>query len=137
MRPEDGLTGASGTPPPGPDFRGLEVLVGRTEALIADYVDEAREAGCRLQGTHLVSVLDQAIAHAEAPANHQPAFEESVEGCYLLGLYEELVQQPTNVYEQVTTPEGRQEWRTLEYPVWAECLRRVRASVGGSGEGGG
>jgi hypothetical protein len=118
---------SQGQPPVSQDaFRQLEVLVERLEAFITDYLDEARQNGIVLRPADVLDIIDDAIQAAGAPSEAAPDFAPTVEGAFLLGLYEEIVQQPSSIYEQKTLLDGTTTWVTLEPKIWTEVLRRVR-----------
>jgi hypothetical protein len=112
-----------------PSFQHLDVLVQRAEALIADYVQEARQSGVRLRATDIVDLIEDAARAAREPSEPEPEFAPTVEGAYLQGLYEELIQQPSSIYEQKTLESGSAVWATLDAPLWLEVLRRLKATL--------
>lgn len=112
---------------PTPDLAQIERVVEKVEDMMATYLEGGTKLGLFLDTPQVLEVIDRAIAESEGRGN--PDFGSDVSGFHMGGLYEELIQQPSNIFEQVTKEEGGTEYVPLSVPLWQACLARLRAKV--------
>ena len=106
----------------------LRPVVRKLHALFLNAVTEAKQCGVSLSPAHCLLVVEQAIAES-VDASHVVTFPQTVEGVYLLSLYEELVQQASNIFDTVTRENGKQYYVALAPPVWRRCLEVLRTQL--------
>jgi hypothetical protein len=105
----------------------LIAAVRRLTEVCADYLATAPRLGLQPTPEHLLRIIEAATV--EATAGPPPAWGSDIEAYFLQGLYEELLQQPANLFT------GTRPLRGEEIPVpispenWLECLRVFRAAI--------
>ncbi len=103
-------------------------VVKRLRVLLGEALENARRCGVELRPPALVAVCDELLREVRDPG-YRPDFGESVEGFLLSGLFDELVQQPSNIFEIATSPDGREYYVSLSPENWAACLAVLRLSL--------
>jgi len=103
----------------------LKPIVKKLRAVFLNAIAEARACGMVLTPAHCGRVIDEALLECANPA-HSATFRQDVEGAYLLSLYEELIQQPSNIFDVVTREDGRQYYVALSSDIWRRCLERLK-----------
>lgn len=106
----------------------LKPIVKKVRAVFLNAISEARACGMILTPVHCARVIDEALLECVDPA-HVATFRQDVEGAYLLSLYEELIQQQSNIFDIVTREDGRQYYVALSPGVWRRCLERLKQDL--------
>jgi hypothetical protein len=122
-------TEGSPNPLPAPNLDQIERVVEKVEDMMATYLEGGSKLGLSLDTPQVLEVIDRALAESEGRGNAD--FGSDVSGFHMGGLYEELIQQPSNIFEQVTREDGTQEYVPLSVPLWQACLARLREKVDG------
>lgn len=105
----------------------LVAAVRRLTQICAEQLASAPRLGLQARTEHLLQVID--AAEAEAAGLPPPAWGADVEGYFLQGLYEELIQQPGNLFTGTRLVQGEEVPVPLSVDNWRECLRVFRAAV--------
>lgn len=116
-------------PPPGRPAASSDLVaaVRRLTQICAEQLASAPRLGLQARTEHLLRVID--AAEAEAGGLPPPVWGEDIEGYFLQGLYEELIQQPGNLFTGTRLVQGEEIPVPLSADNWRECLRVFRAAV--------
>ncbi len=101
--------------------------VRRLTQVCADYLASAPRLGLQPTPAHLLRIVDAALA--EVSDGPPTTWGEDVEGYFLQGLYEELIQQPANLYTGTRLLNGQEVPVPISLENWFECLRVFRAAI--------
>lgn len=105
----------------------LVAVVRRLTEVCADTLATAPRLGLQPTPAHLLRIVDAALAEAaDCPL---PAWGEDIEGYFLQGLYEELIQQPANLFTGTRLLHGEEVPVPISLENWIECLRVFRAAI--------
>jgi len=121
------MTADNPNPKTPPDLTQIERVVEKVEDMMATYLEGGSKLGLSLDTEQVLAVIDRAMEEAAGRGNAD--FGTDVSGFHMSGLYEELIQQPSNIFEQVTREDGEKEYVPLSVPLWQACLVRLRAKV--------
>ena len=105
--------------------RDLRPVIRKLEVLLGEALGEAQKSGVNLPVTSLVTVIDEAV-HEATDLGYRAKFPQTVEGVFLSGIYDELVQQPSNIFDVVTRADGKSYYVPLSSGVWIRCLKSLR-----------
>ncbi len=121
---------ANTPPPPQPPAASADLVatVRRLTEICADHLATAPRLGLVPTSDHLLRAIDAALA--EAVDGPLPDWRpDELEGYFLQGLYEELIQQPANLYTGTRLLNGEEVPVPISVANWIECLRVFRASI--------
>ena len=121
------IAGAEGCDP-----KQMTHVVGRVQVAIAEYLESGAPLGIRLMPVEIVSALDAAMAEADGRPSPCPDGADA-RTFFVHGLYDELVQQPSNIFETRKFPDGSERYVPLNRAVWKTCLQMVRYSIAQGG----
>ncbi|MDX6765935.1 MAG: hypothetical protein SFU85_04010 [Candidatus Methylacidiphilales bacterium] len=110
-----------------PNLAQIERVVEKVEDVMATYLEGGEKLGLSLDTGQVLEVIDRALEEAEGRGNTD--FGSDVSGFHMSGLYEELIQQPSNIFEQITLEDGEKTFVPLSPALWKACLGRLRARV--------
>ena len=105
----------------------LVAAVRRLTQVCADYLATAPRLGLQPTPAHLLRIVD--AARSEATDGPRPAWDADIEGYFLQGLYEELIQQPANLYTGTRLLHGQEVPVPISKENWIECLDVFRAAI--------
>ena len=101
-------------------------IVRRLEAIVINHLEGARRIGHPLNLEQVVAIIDALRAEASG-TNHPVAFSDGVVTFYLMdGLYEELLGEPSNIFQTTRTPDGATRFEPLQRGFWLACLESLR-----------
>jgi hypothetical protein len=100
----------------------------RLRVILGDAIEEGKRLGVELTPSKAARVCDELIREAEEPG-YRPDFGSSVEGFFLDGVFDQLVQEPSNIFDQVQATDGREYYVPLTPEQWIACLGRLRFSL--------
>lgn len=103
----------------------LKSVIRRLEVVLGEALEGGRRVGVEVTPAKLALLCDELLIEAEQPG-YRPANDGTVEAFFFGGLFEEMVQQPSNIFEEVTSPEGKSFYVPLTVETWTECLRTLR-----------
>lgn len=105
----------------------LVAAVRRLTALCAEHLATAPRLGMQASPDHLLRVIDTALS--EATDGPLPEWGTDIEGYFLQGLYEELIQQPANLFTGTRLLQGEEVPVPISTENWIECLHVFRAAI--------
>lgn len=105
----------------------LIAAVRRLTEVCADYLATAPRLGLQPTPEHLLRIIEAATA--ETTTGPQPAWGSDIEAYFLQGLYEELLQQPANLFTGTRLLQGEEVPVPISPENWLECLRVFRAAI--------
>jgi hypothetical protein len=121
---------ANEPPAPQPPAASADLIatVRRLTELCAEHLATAPRLGLQPAPEHLLRAVDAALA--EATDGPLPDWrQDDIEGYFLQGLYEELIQQPANLFTGTRLLNGEEVPVPISRENWIECLRVFRASI--------
>ncbi|MDD5261816.1 MAG: hypothetical protein PHD76_08195 [Methylacidiphilales bacterium] len=111
-----------------PDLSQIQAIVLRLEDFLATTVEEGQRLGLTLSAPQILSVIDTALGRLQGNDSPKPV-EETVEGYFLDGFTEALLQEHLGIYEKVKDPDGQEVYVPISDALWIECLRALHESV--------
>lgn len=105
----------------------LVAAVRRLTALCAEHLATAPRLGLQASPDHLLRVIDAALS--EAIDGPLPGWGTDIEGYFLQGIYEELIQQPANLFTGTRLLHGEEVPVPISTENWIECLHVFRAAI--------
>jgi hypothetical protein len=112
----------------GVDVRAVAEVVARVQVVIADYLESGKGLGIVLKPVEIVSAIEAALAEAAGMASPFPDGADA-RTFFVHGLYDEIVQQPSNMFETRVFPDGSERYVPVGRAVWVASLERVRAGI--------
>ncbi len=106
----------------------IRTVVRRLRVILGEALEQSRRVGVELTPLKLVALCDELLREAREPG-YRPAFDDSVEGFFLSGLFDELVLEPSNIFDTVTSTDGREFYVPLTPDQWIACLETLRLSL--------
>lgn len=106
----------------------IRTVVRRLRVLLGEALEQSRRVGVELTPLKLVALCDELLREAHEPG-YRPAFDDSVEGFFLGGLFDELVVEPSNIFDTVISTDGREFYVPLSAEQWIACLETLRLSL--------
>lgn len=118
----------SSLPPPEPlTAEDAAPVLRRLETIIEGYLSGAPKVGVRISPAQVLLVVDQAILQAEGRVE-RAGFDDSIEGWFLSGLFDELVDQQYQIFDTVVE-RGQTRHVPIRAETWAVCLRMFRSAL--------
>jgi hypothetical protein len=111
-----------------PDAGAVKEVVARVQLVIADYLESGKGMGMVLKPVEIVSAIDAALAEAGGQPSPFPDGADA-RTFFVHGLYYEIVQQPSNLFETRVFPDGSERYVPVGRAVWVACLERVKAGI--------
>lgn len=111
-----------------PDVGAVKAVAARVQLAMADYLESGKGLGIVLQPVEIVSAIDAALAEA---GGHPSPWPDGADArlFFVHGLYEDIVQQPSNVFETRVFPDGSERYVPVGRAAWRAGLERVRAVI--------
>ena len=103
-------------------------VVKRLRVLLGEGLANAKRCGVELNPAQLVRVCDDLLREA-LENGWRPDYGTTVEGFLLAGIFDELVQQPSNIFDVATNSQGQQYYVPLSAENWTACLEALRLSL--------
>ena len=110
------------------DPRQLLDIVRKLQVVVADYLESGVHLGIRLQPVEILSAIDAARHEARGEPSPWPDGADA-RTFFVHGLYQELVQQPSNIFETRVFPDGTERFLPLHRGLWTVCLDLLRDSI--------
>lgn len=111
----------------------LDGLADRLEDLITEYCRHGVRIGVSLSSTRILEILDRVLTAAGGEV-HPSLTEGSAEDFFAEGLYEELIDQPANIFDPVKYSDGNTYWVPISGEVWRDSVSRLRSRIQDEGE---
>ncbi|MEM9299035.1 MAG: hypothetical protein AAGA64_11655 [Bacteroidota bacterium] len=110
------------------DLAQIEHVVTKVEESMIEYLRVAPSLGLEIVSPDLIDIIDAALCEAEGnPA--EKVFSQDEKGFFLFGLYEEIIQQPSNIFETVIKADGKRYYVPLKPALWTACLDRLKTKI--------
>lgn len=110
------------------DQRAVAEVVARVQVVIADYLESGKGLGMVLKPVEIVSAIEAALAEANGVPSPFPDGADA-RTFFVHGLYDEIVQQPSNMFETRVFPDGSERYVPVGRAVWWAGLEKVRARI--------
>ena len=106
--------------------REIHGIVRRLEAIVVNHLEGARRVGNPLRLDQVIAIID--ALQAEAQGRARPArFSDGEVTFYLMdGLYEELLEEPSNIFSATPLAGGGTRFEPLQRDFWLACLASLR-----------
>lgn len=110
------------------DTRQIHAVVSKLHVVIADYLDSGQPLKITLSAVEILSAIEAAIQEASGQPSPWPDGAD-VRTFFLHGLYDELVQQPSNIFETKLFPDGTERYIPISRATWKACLEHLRGQI--------
>ncbi|MBB5038647.1 hypothetical protein [Prosthecobacter dejongeii] len=110
------------------DLAELKTVVGKMQVVIADYLESGKNLNITLQPIEILSAIDAALEEAQGRPSPWPDGADA-RTFFVHGLYDEIIQQPSNIFETRLFPDGSQRYIPISPALWKACLHRLRESI--------
>jgi hypothetical protein len=103
----------------------ISEVVKKLQVVIADYLEGGHDIDIRLTPLEIISAVEAAIQEASGKPSPWPDGADA-RTFFIHGLYDELIQQPSNIFETKLFPDGSTRYVPIARAVWKACLERLR-----------
>jgi hypothetical protein len=107
----------------------LVVALHRLAQTLSDQLASAPRLGLQPGPDQLLLVVDAALDHAHGRPPPGDPWGDDVEGHFLRGLLEDLLQQPSNLFTGTRLLDGEEMPVPIGVEEWRECLGALRAAL--------
>lgn len=114
------------------DTRQIGTVVSKLQVVIADYLDSGKPLKITLSAFEILSAVDAAIQEAVGKPSAWPDGADA-RTFFVHGLYDEIIQQPSNIFETKLFPDGTERYIPISRATWKVCLERLREQIVESG----
>jgi hypothetical protein len=119
------LANITGTPPKPATPQQIRGIVKRLQVLLGEAMEQGDRVGVEVTPPKLARVCDELLHEARHPG-YRPRHDGSVEGFFFAGVFEDLAQQPSNIFDEVTGADGKAYHVPLTVETWIQCLETLR-----------
>lgn len=106
----------------------INSVVKKLHVIIADYLESGSAIDITLNPVEVVGAIDAAIQEAEGKPSPWPDGADA-RTFFIHGLYDDLVQQPSNIFETRLFPDGTERYIPVSRATWKACLQRLRDQI--------
>ena len=117
-----------GRPPDKVNQAQIKGILRRLRVRLGEASLEAAALGLDFDGPLVHEVLDHLLTETRQPG-HTPFNDGSVRAWFVEGLFADLIQYPSNIFEIVTAADGSQNYLPLTPEAWATCLTKLKDSL--------
>ncbi len=110
------------------DLRQIQDVLGKVQIAIADYLKSGAPLQITLNPVEILSAIEAAIREAEGQPSPWPDGADA-RTFFIHGLYDDLVQQPSNIFETKLFPDGTERYIPISRATWKACLERLKAQI--------
>jgi len=110
----------------------IGAVVKKLQVVIADYLDSGKGIGITLNPVEIVSAITAGIEEATGKPSPWPDGADA-RTFFIHGLYDELIQQPSNIFETKLFPDGSERYIPISRATWKACLEKLRDQIVASG----
>ncbi len=103
----------------------ISQVVKKLQVVIADYLESGRDIDIRLTPLEIISAVEAAIQETAGKPSPWPDGADA-RTFFIHGLYDELIQQPSNIFETKLFPDGSTRYVPIGRAVWKACLEKLR-----------
>lgn len=111
-----------------PDLKQILAVVSKLQVVIADYLDSGKPLKIILNPVEILSALDAAIQEASGHPSPWPDGADA-RTFFIHGLYDEIIQQPSNIFETRLFPDGSERYVPVSKSAWKACLELLRQRI--------
>lgn len=115
-----------------PDTTQTAAVLARVSIVMADYLEGGKPIGIVLNPVEILSAVAAAIQEAEGRPSPWPDGADA-RTFFIHGLYDEIIQQPSNIFETKIFPDGTERYIPLDKATWKACLQRLHEQLIASG----
>ncbi|MHB1080322.1 MAG: hypothetical protein ACYC67_13020 [Prosthecobacter sp.] len=115
-----------------PDTTQMAAVLARISIVMADYLEGGKPIGIVLNPVEILSAVAAAIQEAEGRPSPWPDGADA-RTFFIHGLYDEIIQQPSNIFETRIFPDGTERYIPLDKATWKACLQRLHEQIIASG----
>jgi hypothetical protein len=117
-----------GRPPDKVNHTQIHGILQRLRVRLGEASREAEALGLVFDGPLVHEILDHLLTETRQPG-HTPFNDGSVRAWFIDGLFADLIQYPSNIFEIVTAVDGTQTYLPLTPEAWAVCLAKLKNSL--------
>jgi hypothetical protein len=110
------------------DTRAISAVVSKLHVVIADYLDSGKPLKITLSAIEILSAVEAAIRESEGQPSPWPDGAD-VRTFFIHGLYDDLIQQPSNIFETKLFPDGSERYIPVGRATWKACLVKLREQI--------
>ena len=110
------------------DTRQINAVVSKLHVVIADYLDSGKPLKISLSAIEILSAVEAAIQEAVGQPSPWPDGAD-VRSFFIHGLYDDLIQQPSNIFETKRFPDGTDRYLPISPATWKACLEKLRSQI--------
>jgi len=110
------------------DLRQIAAVITRLQVVIADYLQSGTSLQIKLNPIEILSAIAAAIREAEGQPSPWPDGADA-RTFFLHGLYDELIQQPSNIFETKVFPDGTERYLPINRSTWKACLEKLHGQI--------
>jgi hypothetical protein len=110
------------------DTREISAVVSKLHVVIADYLESGRPLEINLSAIEVLSAVKAAILEAGGQPSPWPDGADA-RTFFVHGLYDEIIQQPSNIFETKLFPDGTERYIPISRNTWKACLERLRDQI--------
>lgn len=100
----------------------------KLHVVIADYLQSGAPLKLKLNPVEILSAIEAAIREAEGQPSPWPDGADA-RTFFVHGLYDELIQQPSNIFETRVFPDGTERYIPISRATWKACLERLKSQI--------
>lgn len=115
------------------DLRQIQAVISKVQVAIADYLLSGAPLKIKLNPVEILSAIEAAIREAEGHPSPWPDGAD-VRTFFIHGLYDELIQQPSNIFETKRFPDGSERYIPISRGTWKACLETLRDTIVQAGQ---
>ncbi len=110
------------------DTRQIGTVVSKLQVVIADYLDSGKPLKITLSAFEILSAVEAAIQEAVGKPSPWPDGADA-RTFFVHGLYDEIIQQPSNIFETKLFPDGTERYIPISRATWKACLEHLREQI--------
>lgn len=110
------------------DTRQIHTVISKLQCVIADYLDSGKPLKITLSAYEILSAIEAAIQEAVGQPSPWPDGADA-RTFFVHGLYDEIIQQPSNIFETKLFPDGTERYIPISRATWKTCLVHLREQI--------
>ncbi|MCB1275866.1 hypothetical protein [Prosthecobacter sp.] len=110
------------------DLRQIQTVIAKVQIAIADYLQSGAPLKITLNPVEILSAIEAAIREAEGQPSPWPDGADA-RTFFIHGLYDDLIQQPSNIFETKRFPDGTERYLPISPATWKACLEKLRSQI--------
>ena len=110
------------------DLRQIQNVISKVQIAIADYLQSGAPLNITLNPVEILSAIEAAIREAEGRPSPWPDGADA-RTFFIHGLYDDLIQQPSNIFETKRFPDGTERYLPISPATWKACLEKLRSQI--------